>query len=185
MHKIIKIYTLADPISLKVRYVGKTVYPLEIRLRKHLVTYEKNHRANWIRSLTKNNLKPIIELIEEVEESDWKFWEMYWIEQLNQWGFKLINATKGGESGIISKQCREACIKANTGMKHNRESVNKRVDFLKKPVGQFNKKNELITIHESASEAARKVGGCLSHITECCNKKPKRKSHKSYIWKYV
>ena len=63
----IKIYTLKDPLTNEIRYIGKTKYSLVDRLCKHLITYEKNHRANWIRKLSKQNLKPIIELLEEMD----------------------------------------------------------------------------------------------------------------------
>ena len=35
-----------------------------------------------------------INIIDEVE--DWKFWESYWIEQFQQWGFILENKNNGG-----------------------------------------------------------------------------------------
>ena len=179
---MIKIYTLKDPITEQIRYVGKTKYSLNDRLAKHLITYEKNHRANWIRNLLKRNLKPIIELLDEVEEENWQFWEKYWICQLKCWGLQLLNATEGGESGIISPQCRKACIRKNTGLKQSKESILKRIQYTSKPVLQHDKDNNLINEFSSASEAARKTNSQLSHITECCNNK--RKSHNNFIWKY-
>jgi hypothetical protein len=180
--KNIKIYTLKDPIFNKIRYVGKTKYTLKQRLAKHLVTKEKNYRGNWIRSILKQNLVPIIELIEEIKEEKWVFWEKYWISQFKTWGFNLVNATEGGESGIISDKCRKACIKVNIGKKQTPEFINIRLRNLRKRVLQFNKNNVLINEFKSASEAARKTNSNLSHITECCNNI--RKTHNSFIWKY-
>jgi len=49
-----------------------------------------------------------MEILEEVEYQDWKFWECYWIEQFKQWGFNLKNKNNGGGGCIkmpeISKE---------------------------------------------------------------------------------
>lgn len=177
-----KIYTLSHPITKEIRYVGKTKFSLNDRLCKHMLTKEKNHRANWIRKIKKAGLKPIIELIEEVDDYCWKESEIYWIEQLNQWNFRLLNSTKGGDSGIISEKCRKASILSNIGRVHCRKSVELRVKNLEKPV--IGNKENIDYEFKSASEAARQINGCLSHITECCNNKPKRKTHKGYKWRY-
>lgn len=175
---------LIDPISSEIRYIGKTKYSLTDRLCKHLITYERNHRANWIRSLTNKGLKPIIELIEEVPDDEWILWEKYWIVQFKCWGFNLVNATQGGESGIISDKCRIASIKSNKGRKQSKEYINKRISHIMKIVIQMDKNGNFIKEYCSASEAARQINGNLSHITECCNSINKRKTHKGFKWKY-
>lgn len=179
---MIKIYTLSHPVTSEIRYVGKTKYSLEIRLRKHLVTKEVNYRGNWIRSLIKLNLKPKIELLDEVEEYNWQYIEKYWIAQLKTWGFRLINLTEGGETGIVSKQCRENCIKTNTGRKQSLEEIKKRIANSQKSVYVYDLNINFLNKYISASEAGRKENACLSHITECCNKI--RKTHKNKIWSY-
>lgn len=181
---MIKIYTLSHPITNEIRYIGKTKYTLEERLAKHLITYERNHRANWIRSLIKEGLKPVIELLEEVEESQWINCEKYWISQFKVWGFRLLNLTEGGETGIISIACREAHKKSVPGSKRKTTSIEATIKHLRKSVLQFNKKGDLIQEFISASEASRIIKCQLSHITECCNLKSKRKSCKGFIWKY-
>lgn len=181
---MIKIYVLIDPITNEIRYVGKTKYSLHSRLCKHLLSKERNHRANWIKGLQTRNLKPLIELLEEVEDQNWQFWEKYWISQFKTWGFNLVNLTEGGETGIISKLCRKNQLKCVTGRKQTKEEICKRTFNIKKPVLQFDKNNNFILEYESASEAARINNFCLSHITECCNNKLKRKTHKGFIWKY-
>ena len=37
-----------------------------------------------------------VEIIDEVREQEWKFWESYWIQQFKSWGFKLENKNVGG-----------------------------------------------------------------------------------------
>lgn len=95
----VKIYTLSDPITLEVRYVGKTVQGLEKRLNQHLLDSKKfkNLNSNWLKSLKRKSLKPIIEELDEVDESKWIEAEIYWIAQLKAWGFNLNNHTIGGD----------------------------------------------------------------------------------------
>lgn len=60
----IKIYALICPLSLKVKYIGRTKVSLPMRLSQH-VFHAKNfkdntHKSNWIRSLLKINSRPYI-----------------------------------------------------------------------------------------------------------------------------
>jgi hypothetical protein len=98
------IYTLSDPRTKEVRYVGKTVNPKQRRHNHSNVARDKGtHKRNWINQLKQNNLCPIFEIIDEVEEN-WKFWEKYWIQQFKAWGFSLTNATLGGDGLEVSNQ---------------------------------------------------------------------------------
>ncbi len=51
-----------------------------------------------------------------------------------------------------------------------------------KKVYQYNKKGELIEIHDNACKASLKTGAMRCHINSCCL--GKRKTHKGFIWKY-
>lgn len=44
----------------------------------------------------KYGLNIIIEILEEVEIQEWKFWESYYISLFKSWGFKLTNQNNGG-----------------------------------------------------------------------------------------
>lgn len=96
------IYTLEHPITNEVRYVGKTKNP-KMRFHNHCnkLHNEKTHKRNWINNLRKENLRPVMEILDEVEESEWKYWEKFWIEQFRQWGFNLVNHTSGGDGLTI------------------------------------------------------------------------------------
>ena len=65
------IYILIDPITLDIRYVGKSVNP-EVRLRRHLsearCSKKKSHRVHWLKSLLECNVKPKIEIIDEIKK---------------------------------------------------------------------------------------------------------------------
>lgn len=97
--KTVKIYKLIDPTSLEVRYVGKTEKTLKHRLSMHVTTSIKNknktHKEAWITGLSFIGLRPLIELIEEVNFEDWQEKEIYWITQFEN----LTNTCSGGTGG--------------------------------------------------------------------------------------
>ncbi len=100
------IYTLKDPITDEIRYVGKSDDPKN-RLVEHLKKskYTKTHKNNWIISLLDKDLKPILEILDVVDTDNWGFWEKYWISQLRTWGFKLTNISEGGDGGNFGVEC--------------------------------------------------------------------------------
>lgn len=144
----IYIYTLSDPDSLQVRYVGKSKKPNN-RYSQHLIDAKNNkykcYKDNWIRSLLKTNKKPIIDIIDELESNDWEWLEQYWISQFKAWGFKLTNMTDGGDGNnnqifspesLIKRSLKlkgikrpneviEKIKKSNTGKKLSQETKNK------------------------------------------------------------
>jgi hypothetical protein len=99
------IYTLKDPITNEIRYVGRTrKSKLYNRLSEHMSMGKSNHntyKKNWIKKLIKLNQKPIIEEVETLSCS----WEQsheaekYWINQFISWGFKLVNLEDRGAGG--------------------------------------------------------------------------------------
>lgn len=74
--KTCKIYTLNETESGHVRYVGKTIQPLNDRLRAHLNDKNFSHKTNWIKSVS---WKISINLIEECESQNWEDREKFWI----------------------------------------------------------------------------------------------------------
>jgi len=118
---MVYIYTLSDPITKEVKYCGKTKNTKE-RLSGHLKDKKHNkEKFQWICDIKSNGLKPILEVVDVVDEDGWDFWEKYWISQLKCWGFELFNKTNGGEYSV-------------TGFRHSAESKKKISD------SQFGKK---------------------------------------------
>ena len=95
---MVKIYSLEDPSTNEIRYIGKTVTSLEERLGGHLRdTPKRNTKSTaWIKSLFKRNLLPKIELLEEVLEEDWEEAERFYISYFRFLGFNLTNILEGG-----------------------------------------------------------------------------------------
>lgn len=76
----ISIYCIFDENGVPL-YIGKTKNDLSLR--------ESQHRR-------KLNKRIYISELDVVDNKEWKFWESYWIEQFQAWGFILKNKNKGG-----------------------------------------------------------------------------------------
>lgn len=120
----VKIYTLKHPDTLEIRYIGKTVRSLSRRLGNHIANAKGNkhnkHLSNWILNILSLGKRPIIELIEEVDNSIWQERERYWISQYPN----LINLTIGGDgcTGFLHDiETRIKCGIVNKGRKHTEE----------------------------------------------------------------
>lgn len=102
----IYIYTLKDPDTQEIRYVGQAV-DVQERLKKHLANAKNTsitrHVYNWIRTLS---CDPIIETIEECDVLERNQREKYWISHYKQLGTNLCNHSDGGEgAGIGNTNC--------------------------------------------------------------------------------
>lgn len=158
------IYVLIDPTNEMVRYVGKSDN-IDIRLKEHIrkVKIANTHKNNWILSLLKNDLKPIIKIIDVVDILEWKFWECFWIDMFKTWGFDLTNTANGGGGGnlgaevnlkiskklkgrVISDETKEKLKKIKLGSKHSEET---KINFSKNRKGElngmYNKKHSIET----------------------------------------
>lgn len=109
------IYVLIDPRDSRIRYVGQTVN-IKQRYKNHCIIHRsKDHRSHWLNNLRSLNLKPIMQIVEECDESTWAERETYWIRHYRDLGCGLVNATEGGE-GI-------------SGLKHSEEAKRKMGDI--------------------------------------------------------
>lgn len=90
------IYSLSDENG-DIRYIGKTGN-IKRRLKDHITESKSNytHKNNWISSLLKKNIIPNIEIIDEVPDIEWEYWEIHYISLFKSWGYKLTNKTIGG-----------------------------------------------------------------------------------------
>lgn len=131
---MIYIYSLSDPETKTVRYIGKTSR-LVRRLQTHirLAPSSKHHAAAWINSLLNRGLKPEMNVIEEIgDDADWSEREIFWIEHFKKSGFDLTNTSPGGLGGASygrlgkknSPEHIAKCSKSRTGVKINQNDKN-------------------------------------------------------------
>lgn len=99
------IYSLSDPDTLEVRYVGKTI-DVKKRLYGHVEpssTRKNNHKNNWVKSLAKSGKKPLITVLFAVNHKEWENKERETIVSFKTRGARLTNGTQGGDGGAIDK----------------------------------------------------------------------------------
>ena len=98
MRKTTFIYALKDPRTNKIRYIGKANEP-EKRYQNHInKCRDKNtHKRNWINNLRQEKLKPVLEILEEVQIDKWKDYEKMYIKKYINEGCDLMNYTEGGD----------------------------------------------------------------------------------------
>lgn len=129
------IYTLNDPTTKKIRYVGKTKNPRK-RLASHIEDLKRtrSHRANWMRSLLNQGISPEMEIVDEVLEVEWPMWEAAYIQFFLEQGCELVNATFGGEGGNGAnggwnkgiKFSKATCLKMSIAKKGTKQSLEHR-----------------------------------------------------------
>lgn len=127
------IYTLSDPITGEIRYIGKTKSSLKYRLSQHIHDSLNNgtgtHKKAWIKGLILKGVTPIIEILDIVQpQMCWKELERYWIGQLKAWGYNLVNMTDGGDGNqnqIMSEESKLKKSKALRGRKRPKHVVEK------------------------------------------------------------
>lgn len=81
LNEIAYIYALIDPISLRIRYIGRTIN-LERRYLGHInkaMAGMKSHKNSWIRLLMHKGLKPIMRVIERTTIEAMVDREKYWL----------------------------------------------------------------------------------------------------------
>jgi group I intron endonuclease len=132
------IYTLTDPRTGFVRYVGKADN-LKARYNRHLKAKGISHRTCWIKRLQAEGMRPRLEILEEVPQVSWQDAERFWISYLKFLGFQLTNLTDGGEGVVDSLGL--AAKKISRAMKGRKFTVEHRAKL-------------------SAAKLGRKTGPC-------------------------
>lgn len=106
---VVYIYSLGEPGTHEVRYIGKTV-DLQARLYVHLCDTSNTHKAHWIQSLRAQDKKPVMQVLETLTnptESEWITSEMFWISHFKAQGFNLTNSSEGGDGAQGYKHSEE------------------------------------------------------------------------------
>lgn len=143
---IIYIYTLRDPVTNEIRYVGKT-NNIKTRMVKHKRdALDENcktsiYKNRWLRIIYTQQLEPIVEIVYQATLDDWDDWEKYFISKLKHEGCKLTNRTQGGEWGGLAGneswnygKSRSESTKQKLRDKAKERWANGQYDFNKKPL---------------------------------------------------
>lgn len=174
------IYTLSDPTTNKIRYVGKTTNPKR-RLSQHIqdAKYHKNSRRtiNWIKSLISKNIKPIMSIIEECEDN-WQEREIYWISFYKK-TCDLCNHHSGGLGCLgrkLNSSEKERIRQIGYSQSYFNEEQKKQIWELIKSNVSYIEICKLYPKFAASSYRAIKIGGLWNHITGLS--KPKRSNNK-------
>jgi len=179
------IYVLIDPRDNQIKYLGKTIKPINKRLNSHMIDNSKSRKSSWIKSLKSQNLKPIIKLIDIVED-EWQFWEEYWIINLKMLGIDLLNHTNGGEGmyGYIpTQETRDKWSKAFKGRKLSKEWINKIAQSESIPIKVFSLDGNQIYKFDSIKKTSEFLKIAESQISNCC--RGKAKSCKDLVFRHL
>ncbi len=112
------IYTLQDPISLEVRYVGLSTQGVIRSKQAH-----KGYCKSWVQSLKKLDLKPIVNVLQQwdcISIGELNQAEVYWIAYFRNNGSPLTNLTTGGDgqgSRPVSEETRRKISEKLKGRK--------------------------------------------------------------------
>lgn len=122
MSKPVSIYFLsssADPEN--IRYIGFTNKKLENRKWCHEYdsTRHDNIRCQWIRSVKANGHSLVIGELETTDTTNAFECERFWIAQVKNWGFQLVNSNNGGGGKPIrSEEEKKKLSERNKGNKY-------------------------------------------------------------------
>jgi hypothetical protein len=167
MDKKVKIYVLIDPITLRVRYIGRTISDLKTRLCQHLSKAKANHDhnthvGNWIRSLLKKNCKPYIRLLTTV--NGWK--ESHDLERLliSKYQSRLVNHDDRGEGGLNKKTTDETKHKIRNTLKdYYKENLIKTAE----EVFVYDFSGKFLRSYKSQRQAAKDLNIYFQSISKC------------------
>lgn len=153
------IYGLINPRKPEhIKYIGKTVRKLELRLTAHLqeAKTKNNKRTSWINHLRKQNIKPKIIVIEIIKIDLLNEREIYWISYYRKMNQADKNTLDGGD-GFTSISSKNVQFK---------RAINK---------GQMTseeKKKALLNLPENSNRPSNKsiLGIVLSHYIKTNDK---------------
>jgi len=178
------IYVLLDPSSGSVRYVGQTTKRLSNRLANHIMSARKDknigpHLRNWIMSLFKIGLKPLIKEIDVTEKGDkannleWHYIQKYRAEE----GNNLVNSAKkgnwnykGGRTEHTAESLKVISASSRKLMKSKRIGV-----------ARYSQDGKFLERYESVNDAQRSTGILTNNISSCC----KLRMAGGFQWRYT
>lgn len=164
----INIYVLIDPITLKVRYIGRTSTDLNQRLGTHLSkaknNYTRTHKDNWLRSLLEKGQKPIIRNLCSVD--GWQ--ESHQVERflINRYCDRLLNHDDRGEGSKNHIVTDKAKRLISESLK-KQYSENNMPNVARKEVHVYDLDGNYLSTYKSGKTATDSLGIAYSAIHKC------------------
>ena len=156
INKQIHIYTLSDPRTGEVRYVGRTDRKPEIRFKEHIKRVKAGHlelySQRWIKTLLDINLEPVFEVIEITGDI---LREKHWINHYRSISCRLTNLHEGGNPGGHNK-----------GTKLSKEQVDYMRKIFSKKVYIWSIDRILLKVANSCKEASEYMSCKLNIISK-------------------
>jgi len=204
------IYSLSDPITNEIRYIGKSFKP-QLRFKNHIYQSKKlnSYIGRWINLLLNEAKLPILSIIEECNDSNWEEREIYWIDYYKKAGTNLCNIRKGGNQPLPKKPKKISKYSNFKGKYRSRFHNNGKVVYLgifdtaqeaenaynlyksqgllikeghkTKKIQMYN--NHISKEFDSLTICAKYLNTSVTNISRCC--KGKAKTHKGYQFKYI
>lgn len=172
----VKIYTLIDPISCKIRYIGRTTQSLNKRLIGHISKskLKQTHRDFWIQSLLKQGLIPKIKELKIVKGWSYSYEvEKNYIKKALKYNYNLTNHDDRGEgykNKIISNSQK---LKISNTLKYKYENnLIKPTNTVK--ISIFDLNGNFIQNFNSCSECVKILNVPQSSLEKVLSKKVKR-----------
>ena len=169
-----KLYYLKCPKTKEIKYVGITQQKLSSRLKSHLSCKSNMKKFLWIKSLRSEGLKPIIECVisELAQEEAWEL-EISTIERFrDEKNIELLNVADGGQVGI-----------SMPGDENPMYGLTGSLSPFSTKILQCDKKNSVIKLWNSQTEAAKNLKLRKQNINKCL--KERRKTCGGFTWRYL
>lgn len=198
---MVSIYTLSSSSNPDlVRYVGKTTQVPKYRKTQHLYTArtKTGRRAKVLHWITKELLKGndiILDVIDEVEDSDWRAAEIGYVKLYKGFGANLCNLTMGGDDSPITGKKENHPSFGNIGELcpayniHRKERIVSKKENTRKLNGLHGvqmidiETDEVLKTFSGSEEAASFINGLSGNIRIVCQ--GKRQTYYGYKWKYT
>lgn len=146
MEKFYSIYSLSEPNSESIRYIGITC-DIKQRYRKHLIDYRASHRANWIKGLLLQNKLPVMDIFEDgLLPKDALRKEREYILLYKSFGANLVNSNNGGLGNLGYKPTLETIEKIKKSRAGYSPSLETRFKVSLSQKGRIKSEQERINI---------------------------------------
>jgi hypothetical protein len=129
MSRPVYIYTLSDPDTGEVRYLGKTFNP-KSRMANHLCSAKKNPRSHvrcWIKSVLNRGDMPTIEVIDECDSYTGSELEKSYIRVYRAVGVRLTNCRDGGDAFDGVRPTSKKIVSEETKQRHREAALRRGV----------------------------------------------------------